>query len=62
MESGSIKLTEKQVEFLMCIFYTDDPNEAIDMFLEILIEENIDPMKMSAFIDKMMELKSHVDN
>jgi len=55
MKSDSVQLTEGQVEFLMSKFKIQDPNEAIDFLIEMMVLENVDPMDMKRYILKMMQ-------
>jgi hypothetical protein len=52
---GSLKLTRGQVEFLMSKFGANDPNEAIDYLIELMILEGADPMNAKYFIMRMMQ-------
>lgn len=55
MQLDSIRLTRPQVTFLMQKFQINDPNEAIDYFIELLVLEEADPMSMKRYILGMME-------
>jgi len=55
MQLDSIRLTKPQVTFLMQKFQIDDPNEAIDYFIELLVLEEADPMSMKKYLLGMME-------
>ena len=55
MQLDSIKLTLPQVKFLMSKFQIDDPNEAIDYLIELMILEEVDPMRMKHYILRMMQ-------
>jgi hypothetical protein len=50
-----VMLSETQIEFLKYKFRTEDADEAIDQLIEILVVEGIDPIKMGAYVDKMIE-------
>jgi hypothetical protein len=50
-----LTLTAGQVKFLMTRFQIKDPNKAIDLFLEYLILERLDPMKAKYYIMKLMQ-------
>jgi len=55
MQLDSIKLTLPQVKFLMSKFQISDPNEAIDYLIELMILEEVDPMRMKHYILRMMQ-------
>lgn len=55
MNSNKLQLSMGQVKFLMSKFEIDDPNKAIDFFIELMIMEGVDPMDMKLYILKMME-------
>lgn len=55
MELDSIRLTKPQVTFLMQKFQIEDPDEAIDCLIELMILEEIDPMRMKHYILRMMQ-------
>jgi hypothetical protein len=53
-KTHSVKFTKKQVEYLIERLGIDDPNEALDAFIRIMSEENIDPNKAPLYVDKLM--------
>lgn len=55
MELDSIRLTKPQVTFLMQKFQIEDPDEAIDYLIELMILEDIDPMRMKHYMLRMMQ-------
>jgi len=55
MSDDYIKLTESEIEFLKYKFNTEDPDEAVDLFVEILVLEGSNPMDMKLHIEKMMK-------
>lgn len=55
MRSTTVRFTKEQVKFLMRKTGSDDPNEAIDIFSQIIKLENIDPSKMITYLNKLME-------
>jgi len=55
MADDYIKLTESEIEFLKYKFNTEDPDEAVDLFVEILVLEGSNPMDMKLHIEKMMK-------
>ena len=55
MSSDKLHLSVGQVKFLMSKFDIDDPNRAIDFFIELMLLEEINPMDMKLYILKMME-------
>ena len=50
-----LTLTAGQVKFLMTRFQIDDANKAIDLFLETLITERLDPMDAKYYIMLLMQ-------
>lgn len=54
MSQDYIRLSKKQVAFLMSKYETTDPDEAVEKLVESLVIKGIDPMLMSAQIDRMM--------
>lgn len=54
MSDDSIKLSKKQINFLMSKYETDDPDEAVELLIESMVLKSIDPMQMKVHIDKMM--------
>lgn len=54
MNSESVLLTQKHVSFLMSRFNTEDPEQAIDLFIEFLVMQRKDPMQMINYINKLM--------
>lgn len=54
MSQDYIRLSKKQVTFLMSKYETTDPDEAVEKLVESLVLKGIDPMLMSAHIDRMM--------
>lgn len=54
MVEASFNLTKQQVRFLMSKFHTEDPQNAIDLFLESLVVENKDPFKMLKYLSALM--------
>jgi len=55
MSDDDIKLTETEVDFLMIKLAEKDPEMAIDQFIELLVLEGADPMKMKAYVDKLFK-------
>ena len=49
-----IVLTKNQVNFLKVRFNTQDPDVAIDLFIEFLVTKHIDPMNMLNYLMKTM--------
>lgn len=55
MSEENLKLSPNQAKFLMQKFDIDNPNEAIDFLIEMMILEGVDPMDMKRYILKMMQ-------
>ena len=55
MSEENLKLSRAQAEYLMNKFDIDDPDEAIDYLIEIMLAEGVDPMRMKHYILKMMQ-------
>lgn len=51
----SVQFTKKQVEYLMKKTGSDDPNEAIDIFADLIADERVDPTQMPLYVNKLME-------
>ena len=54
-KESSVKFTKKQIEYLMNKTGTDDPQEAVEIFIGIIKDEKMDPLKMPLYINKIME-------
>lgn len=52
--SDSVRLSKKQINFLMSKFETDDPDEAVELLIESMVMKSVDPMQMQAYINKLM--------
>jgi len=55
MSSDSITLTESEIEFLKFKFDTEDPDKAVEILVELLVYEGINPMNMQPYIQTMMK-------
>lgn len=55
MAEENVTLNEDQARFLMEKFDIDDPDEAIDFLIEMMLLEGADPMDMKKYILKMMQ-------
>lgn len=51
----SIRFTQKEIEFLMKITEEDNPVAASEKFIELLVEERVDPDKINVYVKKLME-------
>jgi len=54
MDVDGIRLTATEIEFLKFKFDTEDPDEAVELFVELLVFEGKDPMEMKFHILDMM--------
>ncbi len=52
---SSIDFNRKQVEFLMLKTGADTPQEALEIFAKAIQAERVDPSKMLAYLNKLME-------
>jgi hypothetical protein len=52
--STKIKLTNTQISFIKEITEIKDTDEAVERFMEILMEENVDPLLIGNYVDKIM--------
>ena len=52
---ASVKLTGKQLMFLMKVTGKKDPDSAIEVFVKLMIEERIEVSKLPLYVTKMME-------
>jgi hypothetical protein len=48
-------LTESEIEFLKFKFDTEDPDKAVEILVELLVFEGINPMNMQPYIQTMMK-------
>ena len=55
MDDVFVTLDGKQIIFLMKITNEGNPSAALEYFATLMLDEGIDPSKMSIYIDKMME-------
>jgi hypothetical protein len=55
MSEENLRVSAAQAKFLMEKFKINDPNEAIDFLIEMMILEGVDPMRMKWYILKMMQ-------
>lgn len=55
MSDDSINLTESEIEFLKYKFRTEDPDDAVDQLIEMLVLEGGNPMNMKSYVQKMMK-------
>lgn len=55
MSQENLRLSKEQAKFLMEKFQIEDPNDAIDFLIEMMVLEGIDPMRMKHYILKMMQ-------
>jgi hypothetical protein len=53
--SDKIKLTQKQVQFLVEMTEIPDPEEAVDRFASIMIEERINPIDIVLVVDRLIK-------
>jgi len=53
--SDRIKLTRKQVNFLLEHLDEKDPEEAATRFMELMILEKVDPVDIAFVIDKIIK-------
>lgn len=56
--SGSIKLNNAQLDYVLRVTGIADRQQAIEYFAELMIKERIDTSKMSLYISKMMKKES----
>lgn len=54
MSSDSITLTESEIEFLKYKFDTNNPDLAVELFVEMLVYEGFNPMNLKEHIQKMI--------
>lgn len=62
MVMESVKLTKSQVGFLMSKFGTDDPDEAIDLFIEFLIKSDEGNLSPSDLVTHLMKIMARENN
>jgi hypothetical protein len=53
--SDSITLTETEIEFLKFKFDTEDPDQAVEMLVEFLVREGVNPLSMKDHIERLMK-------
>jgi len=54
MKANKIRLTSKQIQYVMESMGIEDQNEAVDAFARLMSIELVDPVHMAAYVDKMM--------
>jgi hypothetical protein len=54
MANDSIWLTGQQINFLMEKFQTDSPDVAVEMFVELLVAQKLDPMDLEKHVNRFM--------
>lgn len=54
-QRGQISLTKRQLEFVIRITEIKDPMAAVERFIDIMVEEGVDPTKMAQYINKILE-------
>lgn len=55
MSNDYVTLNETQIEFLKYKFDTEDPDEAVEKLIELLVLEGMNPMNMGTYVDKMIQ-------
>jgi len=50
-----ISLNQKQLKFIKDILEINDSEEAVAMFMEIMLDERVDPSLISTVVDKIMK-------
>ena len=58
--NSRIYLTREEQVYLMQILEINSPEEALNKFIDILIEEKVDPTKTSVYLKKIMTRKPNV--
>lgn len=53
--SEKIRLTKKQLHFVTQILEISDPDKAVERFMEIMIEERVDPSDIVILIDTILK-------
>lgn len=53
--TGSVYFNKEQIDYLMFKTGSSDAREAVEIFAILIKEENVDPMQMPLYVDKMME-------
>jgi hypothetical protein len=53
-DGDSIKLSESEIEFLKCRFRTEDPDDAVEQFIEHLVLQGDNPLNLNYYVQKMM--------
>jgi hypothetical protein len=51
----TIHFTREQIEYLMRVTSSKDPEEAMEIFSLVIKEEGIDPSRMTLYLDKLLE-------
>jgi predicted P-loop ATPase len=54
-QRGYISLTKRQLEFLIGITEIKDPMAAVERFVDIMVEEGVDPVKIGQYINKILD-------
>jgi len=53
---SDVRLTKKQVLFLIEWLEIEDPQKAADRFIEILSEQKADPIDIALYIDRIIKV------
>lgn len=54
-KNNNIFLSRRQLEYVIKMVEISDPNEAVEKFALIMLEEKADPGKMEMYINRLME-------
>lgn len=55
MSQTKVRLTSKQIKYIMEMLEIDDAKQAMQEFATMMMEENLHPNNMPLVIDKIME-------
>lgn len=56
-KSTKLILNRNQIEYIMKMLEISNPQQAMEAFAKMLSSEQADPMKMGAYIDKIIQAK-----
>jgi len=59
MLDGSIRLSAMEIKFLKEKFNTNDPDYAVECFVEMLVFEGVDPMQLKTYIIELMKKNAY---
>lgn len=54
--SAKVHFDMEQIQYLVVKTGADDPSQAVEIFMEIIRSEKVDPFKIEVYLQRLMEM------